>query len=117
MAKLKTTVWLHNAHSRFPCDLCGNWHEQPGAAVILSEVSSSNPEDRLGEVCPECVRAGPEGAAKRIESQAQALRQEADRLEALAPRVASIEDWTSWEEFCARTAERDDKLEALHQAI
>ena len=43
----------------------------------------------VGDVCPVCVAADPEGAAKRMREYAELLRTRAGELEATADRV----DW------------------------
>jgi len=58
-------------------------------------------EVSIGDVCPECVEAGPSGAAQQMRERAKDLRELSDSLERLANEVANVEDWVPIEELRA----------------
>lgn len=84
-----------NNFLEFPCIVCGAMHELPGAAAVLYEGG-----EKLGDVCPNCLRDGPEGAAKRMQEHIKNLRLLADDLASYLPWVERIptEHWTTWNE-------------------
>ncbi len=118
MEELKTKAWSHNVGSHFSCMLCGGDHRQNMAAVSLvmhrdwkppNEISDSilfkeMSDAMLGDVCRDCIEAGPQGAAERMLDYVEYLRQGALKLETLAGRVARITEWASVEDL--REAER-----------
>jgi hypothetical protein len=70
-------------------------HELPGAAAVLYEGGET-----VGDICPECLKDGPEGAAARMREHVKNLRMLADDLASYLPWVERIpgENWTSWNE-------------------
>ena len=113
MEELKTKAWSHNTGSHFGCVLCGRDHKQYYAAVSLVmhgdwkppyEISDPVLKEEmsaamLGDVCQDCIEAGPQGAAERLLDHVQYLRERALRLETLAGRVARITEWASVEDL------------------
>ena len=111
--ELKTKAWHHNLGSHFGCVLCGKRDDQCYAVVSLvtrenwrspCEISDSllrkeMVEAMLGDVCRDCIKAGPQEAAKRTLDYAKFLRERALELENLAGRVARITKWASLEDL------------------
>ena len=71
---------------RYPCVLCGGWNQWD---VVTADLIDSDGKD-LGEVCPECLAAGPAGTAERIRQLAEEKRKQADALESVAADVALL---------------------------
>ena len=111
MKELKTKAWSHNLGSHFRCVLCGERNDQCYAVVSLvahedwkAPNQISDPvlhkemvDAVLGDVCRECIEAGPQGAVKKMLDYVEYLRQEALKLENLAGRVARITEWATVE--------------------
>jgi len=111
--ELKTKAWSHNVGSHFSCMLCGGDHRQNMAAVSLVMHGDWKPPNEimdpvlqkemsaamLGDVCRDCIKAGPQEAAKRTLDYAKFLRERALELENLAGRVARITEWASLEDL------------------
>jgi len=55
----------------------------------------------LGDVCRDCIKAGPQGAAERALDYAKYFRERALEMEDLAGRVAKITEWASLEDLSA----------------
>ncbi len=118
MEELKTKAWCHNMNTHFGCVFCGEVDEHFMAAVSLvahedwkAPYQISSPVIRkemsdamLGVVCRDCIKAGPQGAAKKMLDYVEYLREEALKLENLVGRVARITEWASIEDL--KKAER-----------
>jgi hypothetical protein len=92
--QLYVQVRQHNSSMRFPCVLCGEYHMQD---LANAELKISGDDDEVGDVCPECLDAGPAGTAERTREYVQYLREKADALEALAKEVEMmpVDDWAT----------------------
>ena len=113
MKELKTKAWSHNLGSHFRCVLCGERNDQCYAVVSLvahedwkapnqisDPVLRKEMSDAMyGDVCRDCIKAGPQEAAKRTLDYAKYFRERALELENLAGRVARITEWASLEDL------------------
>jgi hypothetical protein len=87
--QLHIRVYMHNASMSFPCCLCGTGHQQDLSAAELMD-GDKRVMKSLSDVCPECLYAGPEGAAKRTREFIRYLREKAIALELLAAEIETL---------------------------
>lgn len=102
---MKVKVYAHSASMDFSCCLCGRFFQQTNFAAALlpdGEDDVLGDDDTL-DVCPQCLEAGPTGAAERARLHAEELRDAARALDTLAGEVATIpeSDWVTPEEYQA----------------
>jgi hypothetical protein len=94
MSEMKTEAYAHDLSSHSPCVLCGEYYQQKGGAVMLYTLHDGE-WFPVGDVCPVCVAADPEGAAIRMREYAELLRTRAGELVATAHRVDGITEWAT----------------------
>ena len=85
-----------DTHAVFLCEVCGIRYEQPFPAVYLDYYDIRDnyyTEVDVGDICPACLEAGPEGAAQRAREHAKRLREGADLLDELARDLPQCENW------------------------
>lgn len=109
MSKLQLAVWEHNSCMDTHCALCGELFEVEYASVAVVDGpavkgASNLPKNAVAQdVCPDCMAAGPDGAAERMRQRAQDLRKLADDVEQNATEIQTI-DPEHW--FVVKTRER-----------
>jgi len=92
----------HNTCANFPCELCGAEIEEENAAAIVFKDG-----EQIGDVCPDCLKARPRGAAQRMRDHAVRLRQKAEEIEKYAStvEVLPLEAWSTVDKVKAMTEE------------
>lgn len=107
-----TKAKTHNMGANFSCVLCGTDHQQNHACVELIDPDTSGV---IGDICPDCIEAGPEGAAARTREYAYKLvrKAEAQWLE-LAAAVGHIKfkDWATLDDLQAAEHEAHRRFAA-----
>jgi hypothetical protein len=87
----------NNLYSESRCVLCGEWFKDDDIyAVALAQEG-----DDLGDVCEECVQAGPEGIVARMRDQASRLRRIAAELESLVAEGVQAPGYDEWQRMLA----------------
>jgi hypothetical protein len=86
---LQVTVRKHNIHGDYSCVVCGRIFEENLVAAELHEVKFNDSYNAVhwGDVCPECLDAGKEGAAIRAREHAAALHTYAEEVKSLADKL------------------------------
>ncbi len=97
---LTTRPYSHNTCASFDCVICGGYFRQNNAAVALDQDG-----EELGDICPDCLQAGAQGALTAAHKHAARLRKLADRLDDLAGRLPDVAHWATLNEL--RAAERE----------
>lgn len=77
--KVRLVEALASRRSANCCSLCHNWYE-PYSARALVYVD----QEEMGNVCRDCLRAGPQGAAERMQAWAARLRTTAEEFRSQA---------------------------------
>ncbi len=86
----------------FPCVVCGRYFtEDMVAAALLPEGKTDCRKDSYGDICPDCLAAGPEGAALECTKHADDLQGSAMALYLLANDIRAIpeSDWKKPEDI------------------
>ena len=74
---MRTEAYIHNSRMRFVCPFCGH---DPRANCASVRLISGDGEVEADTVCPECIKAGPVGAAARMRQTATEMRKDAAAL-------------------------------------
>src|SRR5262245_33142961 len=103
---LQTRAWQHNYSGGFRCVLCGESWE-----MFLASITLFDGQEQLGDLCDECIKAGPQAAAARTRRRAEELRERAEELDDLAKDLRALDParW-SW------LAELEAEQETAHKA-
>ncbi len=91
---LRVRVWQHCMGGfDWPCVICGGSHEQDHVAATLMQ----GDHEKIGDVCPACLDAGPVGAAQNMRNYAEALVQRAAELFQFSSEVSQIpvKEWAT----------------------
>jgi len=94
---LQTRTWRHNlCGGAFRCVLCG---ERTDRRDFVSTTLFDGYEE-IGDLCDECVKAGPVKVGDRIRTHAADLRARAEALEELAGDLSKVDSarWSLLEE-------------------
>lgn len=107
----KIEVYSHNVFSSFRCNFCRAGTPKNGVTARLLE---NGEKTGLDDICPQCLDAGPSGAAARMRETSKNLREWADSLERDANNVEgiSVENWATsddCEKLSAVVAEEYEK--------
>ena len=79
---------------RVGCVICGQVFEQDGVAAMLM-MPGADKRLGIGDVCPECLDAGPKGAAERARGYAVYLRERAGKVDDLAVLLEDV-PFSAW---------------------
>jgi hypothetical protein len=94
MSEARIKVWARGHSGEATCALCGSTYEQTRVAATLyvGDVET-------GEICPDCLDAGPRDAALRAMVRAAALSRMMHELIEIATNVEGMTNWPSSEEL------------------
>lgn len=104
---VQTRSWPHNTDSGFRCVLCGEDDRMNFASTTLFDG-----QDALGDLCRECVVAGPTLAAERTRRRATDLREQAEELDELATALRTL-DPARWSTLAELTTEREQVMREM----
>ena len=110
----RTVGYCHNMSGDFPCLLCGKRHEQAYAAVKLLEVDAKGNERNWGDLCPDCIEAGPAGAAERMRQYVLDMVHDLAILVDLSAEVATIAEWADTGHLQAATMTAQEIAKGRH---
>jgi len=77
---MKIQLAGNNFGGDWTCSVCG----QEFQLDMVTAIAYDDDGDRIGDVCPACLEAGPEGMPERMRGHAEALRERASNLRAMA---------------------------------
>ncbi|MDQ3004162.1 MAG: hypothetical protein M3R47_02070 [Chloroflexota bacterium] len=86
------------------CCICRTWYEQDHAAAFLMRAGGHDgiceSDVHIGDICPECLKAGPQGAAVRSQDCGRELEKLAKAQDEMGELVKNIllDDWATVEE-------------------
>ena len=89
---LKEHAYTENSYRTW-CAFCGNSYDQSGAGVAFYDGEEAQIETMVGEVCPDCIAAGPQGAAQRIREHACRVYDALGDEDRWADRSDMLDDW------------------------
>ena len=112
MSELRFRMWSHCMIDDFECVICGEVFEENLTALSLTRAADGEPSADIGDVCLECLAAGPDGVAWRARRHADRLRARALATEALAKELRSAD----WPTVVAWGAFQDAHDASMHKA-
>ncbi len=98
---LQTQSWRHNCAMSFRCVICHEKDDMSNASTTLFDG-----QEELGDLCQDCIAAGPAGVAARARRRADDLREDVNQMNALADRLERL-DPGRWSVLAEQEMERE----------
>ena len=112
MTELRFRMRSHCLIGDFRCVICGEVFEQSLTALSLTRAADGPSMPDVGDVCLECLAAGPDGVAARARCYADRLRARALAAKALAKELQTAE----WPTVASWGAFQDEHDASMHKA-
>ena len=112
MSELRFRMRSHCVTGVFQCVICGTLFEQSRKALSLTRAADGPSMPDIGDVCLECLEAGPDGVAARARRYALRLRARALAAKALAKELRTAD----WPTVVAWGAFQDEHDASMHKA-
>ncbi len=102
---MKIVIESTNFCTRWPCYFCDGHTSKTSLLAVAKPESGDNKGERVGDVCEECLKAGPDGMKRRVLEKATAAERYAKDMRTLAERLQGEPiDAPTHEEFVAAKA-------------
>ena len=117
MSKIEIGTNRHNACLRFSCGICGGLTGKDGFSFTFK----LDGIEKIKDVCPDCLDAGPAGAGKRANECAERMQENVYYFQAVANQLKAageVEGWIDSKTFyMLRDKDNDEHMAKAYEAI